>query len=435
MRFIIASLISIFFSSLMLSLSLNAQTDLTSKENHSTHSSHTLWPTSFECSSMLVWDMTTGMCMPLPMKDMPMRMAMVHGNMFGVRTFQEGPRGRDAWASPNMLMGDIGTSLGDYHYLNLDLMLTAEKWTFPKRGYPLLLQIGEENENGTPYIDAQHPHSSPIMGLTLSDTIAWKAELNHLKIFFSPRGSTTDGPIAFMHRPTGMINPDAPLGHHIAQDVSHITSTVIGASLKLGSHRFEASVYNGEEPSPEEVDLPLGKPDSFSFRFIEEFSKYFVVMASFARVDSPEHDVETTEYRYSASAYWQSPLSAHWSFYNTLIYGLITDHDSVEYLHSFAEEFLFRGSYPRIWARLELLQRSPDELTVLAASNQFDARWVTAATLGYSHKLFNWQNLEMNLGGSVTKDFIPSSFEAAYGDDPWSGRVFLQLTGMKMMEF
>ena len=145
-----------------------------------------------ECSSMEVWDIITGMCQPLAMAGMPMKMAMVHGNGFGVYVKEQGPRGDDALSSPNMIMGDIGSSIGDHHYFNLDLMTTFEKWTTPERGYPELLQIGEENQGGNPYLDHQHPHSSPIMGLTLSDAISFGEAQDYFRFSFAPRGESTD---------------------------------------------------------------------------------------------------------------------------------------------------------------------------------------------------------------------------------------------------
>jgi hypothetical protein len=335
-----------------------------------------------------------------------------------------------------MVMADLGTNVGDRHYLNVDLMLTAEKWLFPEAGYPLLLQIGESNAQGVPFIDAQHPHSSPIMGLTFSDTISLGTGKDHVKFFFAPRGESTDGPIAFMHRTTGMVNPDAPLGHHIGQDVGHISSTVIGASLKQGDERFEASVYNGTEPEPTQVDLPLGTPNSFSFRYIHDFSPVLFAMASFARVQNPEPDLPDIlfENRYSASAYWQHPLGEEWSFYNTLIYGLITRYDHATSLSSFGEEFLFRGSGPRIWGRVELLQRTPEELAIPGLPDPASGRWVAAFTAGYTHRLAGWEGAELGLGGSVTKYSLPEDFQATYGGNPWSGRIFLQLSGMHMWE-
>src|ERR1700712_370866 len=120
---------------------------------------------------MGVWDYSMAMCMPLAMEGMSMRMLMLNANVFAVQSFVEKPRGENAFAAPNYFMFDAGESAGDHHFLNVDLMGTFERWTFPRRGYPELLQIGEENSDGRPYIDAQHPHSSPVMGLTFSDTI------------------------------------------------------------------------------------------------------------------------------------------------------------------------------------------------------------------------------------------------------------------------
>ncbi|MDR3606281.1 MAG: hypothetical protein P4M08_02745 [Oligoflexia bacterium] len=389
---------------------------------------------SADCSDMETWDVSMGMCMPLSMAGMPMKMLMLHGNAFATGITESGPRGRTDFAAPNMFMADLGTSIGDSHYLNLDYMGTFERWTIPYQGYPELLQIGETNSQGAPFMDAQHPHSSPVMGLTLSDTISFGVEKNSLKLFFAPRGEATDGPIAFMHRVTGMVNPDAPLGHHIGQDVGHISSTVIGASLRLGNTRIEASTYHGAEPEPDNVDLPIGTPDSVSLRLIEEFSPTFMGMVSVARVNAPEPDQPDVafENRYSASVYWQKPLSSEWTFYDTLIYGLVTQYDHADYLSSFSEEFLFKGDHPRIWGRIEVLQRTPSELEIVGPSNPNSGEWVTALTVGYTHKVASWGGVELGVGGSVTKDILPSDFIGAYGGNPWTGKVFLQLSGMGM---
>jgi hypothetical protein len=406
------------------------------EETQSGMGPNTVWESPASCGEMSVYDIDLGMCEPLPMEGMPMKMLMLHGNIFGAKIWEGSPRGRTAYVSTNMVMADLGSSLSDHHYLNLDLMATAEKWTLPNQGYPLLLQIGEKNSNGQPFIDAQHPHSSPIMGLTLSDTISFGRDKDHLKFFFAPRGEATDGPIAFMHRITGMVNPDAPLGHHVGQDVGHISSTVIGASLQLKTHRFEISTYHGAEPEPTRVDLPLGNPDSVSLRFIEEFTPEFFAMVSAARVNRPEPDETDVafENRYSASAYYQKALSPEWSFYNTFIYGLITQYDHANALSSFAEEFLLKGNAPRIWGRVECLQRTPSELGILNLPNQNGGRFFVATTLGYTHRVATVSDVEIGIGGSATHYFLPSEFTSAYNGNPWSGKVFLEFSGMKMFD-
>lgn len=386
---------------------------------------------------MEVWDYSTGMCQPLPMAGMPMGMWMAHGNAFLVQTIAEGPRGRNRFAVPNMIMADAGHTVGDRHYLNANLMLTFERWTFPKGGHPELLQIGERDEDDRPYIDGQHPHSSPIMGLTLSDTIRLGEGKDHLKLFFAPRGQATEGPIAFMHRPSGMVNPDAPLGHHIGQDVSHITSTVFGASLALGRARIEASTFYGREPEPSHVDLPLGTPNSYAGRLIYEFSDDVQAMASAAHVKEPEpHDPDLEKiYRYSASLYSRHDLSSGWMLHHAFVFGFTNFYDNASALRSFLDEFwIHSDSNHNFWGRVEFVERTPSELAISVTSGTNDPRWVTALTAGYTYDLLKFEGSKLGAGASITKNFLPSEFRGAYGGDPWSGRIFIQLSGMKMGE-
>jgi hypothetical protein len=388
-----------------------------------------------ECGDMQLWDLTENMCEPLPMAGMPMRMVMLHGNVFGVRTWEQGPRGRDAWAGPSMVMSDAGSSFGERHYINLDIMATVDKWTFPDRGNPEFAQIGENDSEGRPFIDAQHPHSSPIMGLTLSDTIRLDTgEKDALKLFFAPRGESTDGPIAFMHRPTGMVNPDVPLGHHIGQDVDHITSTVIGGSLKLGDMHYELSAFNGTEPEPEQVDLPIANPNSAAVRLIRDFSGALSAMASFAYVKNPEPDMPDIGYmfRYSASLYVQTHLGGEWEFHDSFIFGAVTGYDHSPALYSLGEEFLFRKQHSSIWGRFEAVERSPFELVVASADSS--ARWVGALTLGYTQALVRVDEATLSLGGSATRTLLPETFIGSYGGNPWSGKIFFELDGMKMWD-
>lgn len=385
----------------------------------------TLWQVPSDCGAMSVWDATMAMCMPLPMAGMPMQMLMIHGNSFGVQSWQTGPRGRNLPASTQMVMMDVGTSLGDFHYLNLDLMLTGEKWTVPSGGYPLLLQIGDHNQAGVPYLDAQHPHSSPIMGLTLSDTISLGSGKDHIKLSFAPRGETTEGPIAFPHRATGVANPDAPLGHHIGQDVGHISSTVVGASLKLKQFRLETSAFYDVEVPPDQINLPIGVPDSFAIRLISEWSEQWSTYVSFAHLASNAN-------RISASTYTYLPLSSDWFFYNTFIWGWGTNYDGAPSLHSFTEEFMFRGNRPRIWGRIEILERTGEQLQIPSLLGSQDGKYVAALTLGYTYNLSPWKELEIGLGASVTKNILPGEFQASYGGDPWVGKLFFQIGGMKM---
>jgi hypothetical protein len=376
-----------------------------------------------DCEDMEVWDYASAMCMPRTMAGMPMTMLMFHYNAFFTETAEDGPRGRNALTVPNMFMVDAGTSVGDRHYVNFEFMGTFERWTYPAGGYPLLLQIGEENQDHLKYLDAQHPHSSPIMGLTFSDTISLGEEKDYAKFWFAPRGNSTDGPIAFMHRPTGMVNPDAPLGHHIGQDVGHISSTVIGASLRKNSSTLELSTFNGTEPEPSKVDLPMATPNSYAGRWIQEFTPHHFAMVSAASVDHV--------WRYSGSLYADHLFESGWTMHNAFIYGLVNNYDNASALNSFAVETWLHQDTCSFWSRLEILQRTPDELQVLTTSPN-DPKWVSALTLGSTHQIAKWSDEELGLGVSVTKNFLPAEFQTAYGGDPLAGKIFLQVGGMTM---
>jgi hypothetical protein len=385
-----------------------------------------------ECSGMNIWDYETANCAPIAMAGMPMKNWMIHGNAFLVQTSEGGARGRDQFSVPNMIMGDFGSSAGDINYFNVDIMLTFEKWTFPDRGYPELLQIGERDKFGNSYIDAQHPHSSPLMGLTFSDTISLGGR-DHFKIYFSPRGQTTEGPIAFMHRATGMINPDAPLGHHIGQDSNHISSTVIGMVLNINKATLESSVYNATEPEPRKSDLPLGNINSHAYRFIYEFTDNFYAMASasFARnPESNEPDIDRVN-RYSSSLYYEKKFANGFMFHNTFIFGIINFFDHFSKLRSFGEELLFHSvdNPHNFWGRWEVLERGGSELMI---KDMNDPRWVSALTVGYTFDLLKNEFGKVGMGASVTKDFLATKFNPAYGNDPLSGKIFVQLSGMKM---
>lgn len=383
---------------------------------------------------MEVWDEDMQMAMPFPMAHMPMRMLMLHGCGFFEAVAEEGvQRGGGDFSGPNMFMADLGTSIGDAQYLNLDVMLTTDLWLVPKTGTPELLQIGENRADGTPFVDAQHPHSSPIMGLTLSDTIALDSgDKSNLKLFAAPRGESTDGPIAFMHRLTGMVNPDTPLGHHIGQDVGHITGSVLGESLKLGGLHIEASVFHGAEPDPTRVDLPLGPLDSYALRVMQELSPQVLLMASYAYVGNPEPGIADAQ-RYSASLYTHTPVSDNWTFHNTLVYGGITHIDNAGYLNSVLEEGVLADAKTSVFARVEVLQRTPNQLEITGLSDPDRGRWVSAITLGYSRQLAAWDGWELRAGASVTNDQTPADFSAAYAGNPFSYKFFFQLGGSQMV--
>ena len=421
-------------------------------EQHAAHAEHSahkafegrVFQLPSDCAGALAWDSISAMCLPLN-QGKPTTHVMLHGNAFAGGAVLQGHRGKDSLFSTQMLMANVGRTLGDRHFVNLGVMGTFEKWTLPESGYPLHLQTGEANAAGRPYVDAQHPHSSPIMGLTLSDTIRLGGESSrdYAKLFFAPRGQTTDGPIAFMHRPTGTAHPDAPLGHHVGQDLGHITSTVLGGSVRIKKVGLELSGFNGAEPTPESVDLPIGSLNSAAVRLIAYLSDKYLAMASFAYVEAPHPDEHhaagiapafdahvTRARRYSASAYSKHELGGA-AFYNMVLYGAVATSGTRTERHSFAHEALWDAGRWGLFSRAEALQRVPGEL-LLPDTRPLSSRWVGALTLGGSRVLKDFGPVKLHAGLSATQTVLPAEFRSAYGGNPLTGRVFVRLSGMRM---
>jgi hypothetical protein len=83
--------------------------------------------------------------------------------------------------------------------------------------------------------------------------------------YAAPSGEPALGPVAFMHRPSAMDNPSAPLSHHW-QDATHITFGVLTAGIFSRSVKLEGSVFNGREPDENRWGIDRIKLDSWSAR-------------------------------------------------------------------------------------------------------------------------------------------------------------------------
>jgi len=390
-----------------------------------------------QCSVNEYWTFGMSMCLPRPTRLGTFR-AMIMGAIFLADVGVSGKRSAHDIVAPNWLMANAGVDLARWNRLELDLMLTAERWTYPDTGYPLPFQVGEENEHGVPFVDAQHPHSSPIMGLMLTDVMSLSpTKLRLLRVWFAPRGESTDGPIAFMHRPTGTVNPDAPLGHHIGQDVGHISSTVIGLSLTLPTTILEVSTFHGKEPQPDLVDLPVDGPDSLAARVSQQLGRHYTLAASFAYVRDPEGTGQTAPvFRASVSAYGRWDLPRGWRAYSTLIWGGISNYDDAVWLDSITGEVLFTDWDNALWGRLEVLQRTPAELRVTPLpANPNEPDWVGALTAGYTRRAVSLGPLDFSVGASGTLNFLTDPFLNAYGGRPIvSGKLFVEARVIKMWD-
>jgi hypothetical protein len=386
-----------------------------------------------DCGANGHWDDGMHMCMPNGDTTLGF-----HINQYLVGITESGPRGRTALSAPNMFMLTFQQKIAKCDSVKVQWMGTTDKWTVPTNGTPELLQTGEANQAGVPYVDAQHPHSSPVMGLTFAEVHCFgKAGQNAFTISFAPRGEATAGPEAFMHRPSAEGNPNVPLSHHL-QDVFHIMSTVLAAKLDIGKWSIEGSIFSGQEPSPAEVNLDIHRFDSYGVRVDRKLNDHFTVGASAASVlekhrvplgQTPENPTRTAMI---ASWLYTDHQFKGGSINTSTIYGRGSEEGYP--LNSFLEELKVNfGEQERdhVFSRLEVLQRTPDQLEVNIVGDGKHPEWVKAFTLGYERNLGTRGGATFYGGSSVTRSFVPTDFKATYGVNPLSAEIHLRITFIK----
>ena len=371
-----------------------------------------------------------GMCMPVGTGKYNL---LMHASQYLIGISESGPRGRMAISSPDMFTVEFEKRISVCDQIKVTYMGSFDKWLTPSKGTPELLQVGEANLKGDPYIDAQHPHTSPVMGLTFAKVhCLGKDGKKTLTLFFAPRGEATAGPASYMHRLSSDGNPITPLGHHL-EDVFHIMSTVLGAKLQTGKWTIEGSIFNGTEPSPADVNLTMGKFDSAGLRIQHQMSKNVTVGASVAsvleseRIPGPNGPVFQTPHREMAVATWvvtQNEIKGG-ILDSTLMWGQATDQG--KRLNAFLTEFAYTMQKNQVFGRVEVLQRSADQLQINVVGPSQDIQWIKSLTIGYNREIRKSTDYTLYAGGSVSQAFLPTAFKASYGGNPTTAEVHLRI--------
>ena len=144
---------------------------------------------------------------------------MLHGAIFPRYTNVSTRRGDDRIDALDWIMAMFSHPLGNNAQFGARLMMSLDPLTEGGRGYPLLFQSGE-SWHDQPLHDRQHPHD---LFDELSVSLSQKFDYDLSAYFyFGYPGEPALGPPTFMHRPSAMDDPDAPLGHHW-QDSTHVT--------------------------------------------------------------------------------------------------------------------------------------------------------------------------------------------------------------------
>jgi hypothetical protein len=371
-----------------------------------------------DASAMRAWHVMSGKWM-----------LMVHGDAFLQYDHQGGPRGDDQVGSINwgMLMAMRQLSGGTLH---LHGMASAEPLTIGRRGYPLLLQSGE-SFRGEPLHDRQHPHDL-FMELSAFYERPITRQLGFL-VYTALVGEPGIGPVAYMHRPSALNDPFAPLAHHWT-DATHITYGVLTAGLFTKRVKLEGTLFNGREPDEERYDFDFHALDSWGVRLSANPTSHWALSASYGYLEQPEGlRPEEDQRRLGASVLHTVRLGRNGELASAVVYGanqhLLRDQvGSGRWEHSvIAESNLQLDGTNSVFGRMEYVRKSAEDLVIGTGQPEqvFD---IGALSLGYIREFAAFRGATLGLGARGALNLVPRTLEGEYGSrTPIGVAVFLRV--------
>lgn len=355
-------------------------------------------------------------------------MFMLHGNLFLRYTNQDfnnsGVRGDSKVDAPNWIMGMGQRRVGNKGLFHFNIMMSADALVTGGNGYPLLFQTGE-TWNGKPLIDRQHPHDL-FSELSVSYSHAFSKKLDVFAYLAYP-GEPALGAVAFMHRPSALNNPDAPLSHHWV-DATHVTFGVATLGVRYGKFRLEGSSFTGREPNEQRFDFDQPRFDSRSARLSFNPDRHWALQLSHAFIESPEEiHVNEDVYRTTASAIYSKQWKKNISFNATALWGVNkTKHFAGEHA-ALAEASLYINRLA-VYGRYEWVQKSGEELGLEEPLfDHHDLFPVNAITLGAAYDVLKVKPLRLAAGGQFGFYAADSRLDALYGANPMSFQLYLRL--------
>jgi hypothetical protein len=353
-------------------------------------------------------------------------MYMVHGDLFlrynKQDVFEKGTRGDSKFDAPNMVMLMGQRNVGAKGLFHFSSMFSLDPVTVGEEGYPLLFQSGE-TYNGAPLVDRQHPHDL-ISELSVSYAQALSPDAD-LFLYLGYPGEPALGPSAYVHRPSGFFNPDAPLSHHWV-DATHITFGVATVGFRYGKFKLEASSFTGREPDENRYDFDKPTFDSWSGRLSFNPTSSWSMQVSHGFIKEPEwlHPGEDVN-RTTASATYSSKGKGLMNV--TGLWGMNKTKD-----HAAEHAFLLEGSHVKgrmtYYGRYEWVQKSVEELDLDESKYGHDAIFpVHALTGGMAYELLRLGQTRVSLGGQLSVFNADSRLNELYGDMPVSAQVYLRI--------
>ena len=346
-------------------------------------------------------------------------MTMLHGYADAIYDEQGGPRGNSQAFSTSMLML-MGRRELEGAALGVHLMLSAEP-LMGASGYPLLFQTGETADGRVPLIDRQHPHNLLMeAAATYSRDFA---DGSSAFVYAGPAGEPALGPTTFMHRLSGMDNPEAPISHHWL-DSTHVAFGVVTAGYVWRQFKLDASAFNGREPDQHRYDVELRPLDSYAARLSWNPSRDWSMQVSTGRLASPEElEPRVAVHRTTASVTYDAPAPREW-WQTTLAWGHNSPSQGAASSGWLLESALKLTTSQTLFGRAERVAK--DELFLPGTAFFGESFRIEKLSLGYIFDFTHVSALTLGVGGLASTYSYSAALNPAYGSRPTSYMLFVR---------
>jgi hypothetical protein len=352
-------------------------------------------------------------------------MWMIHGDAYLIYDHAGGDRGGDKTISTNMAMIMGRHALGPGVF-GVRGMFSLEPATIGKSGYPLLLQTGETANGRTHLIDRQHPHDL-FMELAASYSLPVR-DTDRAYIYLGLPGEPALGPPTFMHRFSGMDDPEAPITHHWL-DSTHITFGVATVGYTINDTlNIEGSIFTGREPDQSRWDIETPKMDSQSVRITYNPIDDISMQASYGHINSPEQlEPGIDQDRVTASISYNRRFGGanenNWQ--TTFAWGQNMNHPGRN-LDAFLLESAVNFNHTHtVFGRYENVRK--DELFDEGEPRAGRAFTVNKLSVGYIYDFPESHHVQFGIGALGSIHFLPGDLEDVYGHNPTSYMLFARV--------
>lgn len=346
-------------------------------------------------------------------------MTMWHGFADLIYDDQGGPRGDTKTFSNSMLMF-MGRREFEESAFGVHVMISADP-LMGRSGYPELFQTGETADGVHPLIDRQHPHNllMEAAGTYSVNLSAQSAVFGYVGI----AGEPALGPPAFMHRFSGMDNPEAPLSHHWL-DSTHVTYGVVTGGYVWDRCKLEASSFNGREPDQNRYDVEMRRFDSYSARLSCNPLPDLSLQVSSGRLASPEQlEPNVAIHRSTASASYNRMLSqVQWQ--TTVAFGRNGPNPGIASDAWLLESELIFDDVHTFFGRAERVAKG--DLFLPGQPLYGRTFTINSLSLGYIYDFTGLGQARIGIGGLVTAYRYASVLDASYGVGPLSYLLFMR---------